>query len=104
MIFPDGLQPVLLDGDILHYRCSTPEEYRQVERRHAALHSLRLSREMSSISPLTPFMKAAGAFLGCYLSKGAILDGPEGRAISREQYRSTFMAYNLARRALKKAQ
>ncbi len=27
VMFPDTLRPQLVDGDILHYRCSTPEEY-----------------------------------------------------------------------------
>lgn len=27
VIFRDNISPVLLDGDILHYRCETPGEY-----------------------------------------------------------------------------
>lgn len=103
VIFPDSLRPEMLDGDILHYRCSTPEEYRQVQTRHAAISGKMLSTHLSAVSPVTPFIKAASAFIGCYIGKGAILDGPEGRAISREQYRSTLFAYNMARRTLKKS-
>lgn len=103
VIFPDSLRPEMIDGDILHYRCSTPEEYRQVQTRHAAITGKVLTARNDSISAITPYIKGIAAFLDCYLNKGAILDGPEGRAISREQYRSTFLAYNLARRALKKS-
>lgn len=102
VIFPDSLRPEMLDGDILHYRCTTPEEYRQVQTRHAAITGKVISAKSDSISPVTPYIKGVGAFLGCYIGKGAILDGHEGRAISREQYRSAFLAYNIARRTLKK--
>ncbi len=103
VIFPDSLRPSMLDGDILHYRCATAEEFRQVQTRHAAIRGHVLTARLETISPVTPFLKAASAFLNCYISKGAFLDGPEGRAICREQYRSTYMAYNLARRSMKKS-
>lgn len=103
VIFPDTLRPEPIDGDILHYRCSTLEEFRKVQNRHAEINGRVLSARHSSISTLTPYIKAASAFLECYISKGAILDGPEGRAISREQFRTTCLAYKIARRELKKA-
>lgn len=102
VIFPDTLRPEMIDGDILHYRCSTPEEYRQVQTRHAAITGKVLSAHLESVPAITPYIKGIKAFLDCYINKGAILDGAEGRAISREQYRSTFIAYNMARRTLKK--
>lgn len=102
VIFPDTLNPQPLDGDILHYRCSTPEEYRAVQRRHAAIESRDITSKHDSIRFYTPFIKGAEAFLGMYLVNGAILDGPEGRAISRERFRSTYMAYNMARRSRRK--
>jgi hypothetical protein len=104
VIFPDSLKPVLLDGDILHYRCSTPDEYRKVQNRHAALSSDIIKARCSSVPFFTPYIKGVKAFLECYISKGAILDGPEGRAISRESYRTAYMAYDLARRSLRKKQ
>lgn len=104
VIFPDSLKPVLLDGDILHYRCSTPDEYRKVQNRHAALSSDIIKARRSAVPFFTPYIKGVKAFLECYISKGAILDGPEGRAISRESYRTAYMAYDLARRSLRKKQ
>ncbi|WP_303328783.1 hypothetical protein, partial [uncultured Muribaculum sp.] len=104
VIFPDSLKPVLLDGDILHYRCSTPDEYRKVQNRHAALSSGIIKARRNSVPFFTPYIKGVKAFLECYISKGAILDGPEGRAISRESYRTAYMAYDLARRSLRKKQ
>lgn len=102
VIFPKTLVPELLDGDILHYRCSTPEEYRNVQRRHAAFASRDISSNNASIHFYTPFIKGAEAFLDMYLANGAILDGREGRAISREHFRTAYIAYNMARRSLRK--
>ena len=102
VIFPPTLTPEPLDGDILHYRCSTPEEYRIVQKRHAAIASRDILSSRESIHFYTPLFKGTGAFLDMYLFNGAILDGHEGRAISREQFRSAYMAYNIARRARNK--
>ena len=102
VVFPDTLTPQQLDGDILHYRCSTPEEYSNVQRRHAAVAAYDIKARNARINFLTPFIKGAEAFFDMYLGHGAILDGREGRAISRERFRSTYMAYNLARRSHRK--
>ncbi len=98
VIFPGTLNPEPLDGDILHYRCSTTEEYRNVQRRHAALASRDIASAGQTIRFYTPFIKGAEAFFEMYLLNGAILDGREGRSISLEQFRSAYMAYRMARR------
>lgn len=102
VIFPATLHPEPIDGDILHYRCSTPQEYRTVQRRHAALASRDITSSRESVRFYTPLIKGAEAFLDMYLLNGAILDGREGRAISREQFRSAYIAYNMARRSRRK--
>ena len=95
VIFPEALCPETLEGDILHYRCTTPQEYKAVELRHAAL----ASRSIEGRVPFyAPFIKGAQAFLRMYLGCGAIFDGREGREISRVSYLSTYTAYNIARR------
>ncbi|MDE7397131.1 MAG: glycosyltransferase family 2 protein [Muribaculum sp.] len=95
---PEGLNPYLLDGDILHYRCNTPQEYLAVELRHAALNSARLVRNNSNISVLTPFLEGVRAFFNMFVSNGGMLDGNVGRNISIAAYKSAYTSYNLARR------
>lgn len=102
VIFPDTLRPEPVDGDILHYRCSTPGEYRRKERRHAGIKARVIATQNDRIGALTPFFKGIGAFVGCFIGDGAIFDGPEGRAICRERFNSTMMAYRMARRQLRR--
>ena len=101
VIFPDTLRPEKVDGDILHYRCSTPDEYRRVQRRHAGIRARVIATQCDSVGSLTPFLKGLNAFLKCYIGEGGILDGHEGRAISCERFASTMTAYRLARRSLR---
>ena len=98
VIFRDQVVPVQLDGDLLHYRCDTLEEYMATERQHAALYGRELAGRKDEISSIAPYIAAVKAFFNTYIGKRAILDGAEGRAISRESYRSTLMAYKVARR------
>lgn len=96
--FPQGLHPQLVDGDILHYRCITPQEYVSVELRHAALNSARLVRSKRHIGILTPAIKALRSFFRMYLTNGGILDSQVGWDISRVAYKATYTSYSLARR------
>lgn len=98
VIFRDQVRPVQLDGDLLHYRCDTLDEYSSTERRHATLRGREIANALHSISPITPYIAAVKAFLNTYFGQNAILDGAEGRAIALESYRSTLLAYQIARR------
>lgn len=102
VIFPDTLRPARVDGDILHYRCSTPEEYCRTERLHAGITAKVIAAQGHHIGPITPIVKGLEAFVSCFLRQGGILDGPEGRAICRERFNSTLSAYRMARRILNK--
>lgn len=97
VIFADTLNPVPLDGDLLHYRCNNAEEYRRTQHRHSVIEANILVAKNKCTSPVKGFFKAVGNFLDCYIAKRGILDGPEGRAISGENYHSTILAYRVAR-------
>lgn len=97
VIFSDTLHAEPLDGDLLHYRCNTPEEYRRIQRRHSVIEAEVLVAKKQNTSAIRGFFKAIGKFMDCYIRKGGIFDGPEGRAISREHYYSTILAYKVAR-------
>lgn len=102
VVFPDSVRPSLIDGDILHYRCDTPEDYHRTQALQAALRGRVIAANSDAVSPLAPIVHGLHDFLGCFIGRGAILDGPEGRAISKECFRSAMISYRLARRMLNK--
>lgn len=97
VIFRDNVRPKLLDGDILHYRCDTPGEYRATERKHAEYLAARIADENAPIGVLTPTLQGIKNFLSCFIGQGGILDGIAGRDICIERYRSARAAYRSAR-------
>lgn len=101
VIFRDNVRPQLLDGDILHYRCDTPAEFRDTERKHAAYLAGKIAAEKKSIGPITPLIEGVRSFLQCFIGEGGILDGIAGRDISIERYRSAHTAYKSARNILR---
>lgn len=102
VIFRDSVRPQRLDGDLLHYRCDTIEEYETTERRHAALRGRVLAASCNNIFPGTATINALKAFMKTYFGQGAMLDGAEGRAIAIESYRSTLLSYKLASRLIER--
>ncbi|MBQ8773080.1 MAG: glycosyltransferase family 2 protein [Muribaculaceae bacterium] len=100
VIFPDSLRPSPIDGDILHYRCSTAEEFRNTETRHAGIRSRVIAAQSDRIYPIVPYLKGISAFIECYIGQRGFLNGRPGKAISVEKYRSTVLAYRMARRQL----
>lgn len=101
VIFRDSVRPSLVEGDILHYRCRTPAEYRDTMMAQADLKARVIAAGRQSVSPLTPRLRALRSFLSIYLRHGGILDGPIGLAISKSQARATCRAYSAARKLLK---
>lgn len=98
VIFRDSVRPQPVDGDILHYRCTTPEEYSLTMTHQADLRSRVLAATAgSSIGPLTPVLKAMGAWWSTWVRRGGWLDGKEGRIIAGEEFRRTRRAYSGAR-------
>lgn len=102
VIFPDTLQPYPLEGDILHYRCSSSQGYRRTLASHARIAARVLAARNSSISIFTAHWEALKSFMKMYFSLGGIFEGSPGRKISGEQYRATLLSYRLARKTLKK--
>lgn len=102
VIFRDSVRPQLIDGDLLHYRCDTIEEYEATERRHAALRGRVLATSMERVAPVTPVVQAIKSFITTYVGRRAMLDGREGRAIAMENYRSTLLSYKLASRLIER--
>ncbi len=101
VVFPGTLRPEPVDGDILHYRCVTPKEYHDKVIDHARIGAKVLATTRRSVGPAVPVLKGLKSWFECYILRGGIFDGPEGRAISREEYLSTVTAYRLARKLLK---
>ncbi len=100
VIFRDSVRPEMVDGDILHYRCDSPEQYHAVEEHHAELRSHVIAAHATGVPPLKPVFAGIGAFLECYIGQGGILDGAPGRAISVERFRCARLSYALARKEI----
>lgn len=97
VIFRDSVRPELVDGDILHHRCESREQYEAVMKSHAAIKAKVLAAKDENIGILTPFIKAAKALWSTYIAKGGIFEGHAGRQISFLDYQSELMAYKTAR-------
>lgn len=98
VIFPGTLRPEKIAGSLLHYRCTTAEEYRRKEERYATINSRILITEGRRSTVLTPYIKAALAFLRVYVRQKGFLDGPQGRQISRVAAHSAYATYRLVMR------
>lgn len=97
VIFRDSVRPELIDGDILHYRCDSKEQYEEVSRRHAAMKARVLSVRDKKIGFLSPFMHGVKAFWKTYVKEGGIFEGNVGREIAAAHYRSELLAYSAAK-------
>ena len=95
--FRDDIAPEPVDGDILHYRCTTPEEFDATEEAHARIDGEHIAVSGQRVSALTPLLQGIKAFLGCYIGQGGWMDGPMGRAISKRRFTSALHSYRLAR-------
>ena len=101
VIFRDNVMPVKLDGDILHYRCTTEDEFQQTERAHAALLAKSILETGKTPGVLTPYIQGIKSFIQCYIAQGGALDGLVGTAISKQKYHSTLLAWSTARKKSK---
>lgn len=101
VVFRENVEPHLIDGDILHYRCATIEEYLSTEMAHAEKNSRTLARKWGKISAMRPVIEGMRAFINTYLAEGGIMDSMVGLTISRIAFSATRRSYSLAR-SLKK--
>lgn len=97
VIFRDSVRPELLDGDILHYRCDTKEQYDDVVRHHAAIKGKVLAVTDGKIGLFSPLLHGIRSFWHTFITEGGILEGDVGRAISFAQYKSEMLAYSVAK-------
>ncbi len=97
VIFRDSVNPEPIHGDLLHYQCVTPEEYRDTQTRHALIKSRVLAVSNPGIGAITPFIRGISAFADMYLRRGGWMDGSVGRNISCEHFRAVRNAYRMAR-------
>ena len=98
VIFRDSVKPCLLDGDILHYRCDTPEQFTRLMESHASIKARVLAAGNEDIGALTPLIKGVKAFWEIYVGRGGMFEGSVGRRIAREEYRAEHSVYLAARR------
>ncbi|MCM1162988.1 MAG: glycosyltransferase family 2 protein [Muribaculaceae bacterium] len=98
VIFRDSVRPEPVDGDILHYRCDTREQYQAVTRSHATIKARVLAASPESISPLAPLLHGLKAWWKTFITEGGILEGNPGREIAAESYRSEYLAYSAAKK------
>lgn len=102
VIFRDSVRPELVDGDILHHRCDSCEQYRKVTVSHAAMKAKVLAAKDESIGVLTPMIHGVKALWRSFITNGGIFEGKVGREISFQAYRSEILAYTTARRLKRK--
>lgn len=98
MIFRDSVCPEPVPGDILHFRCDTPEAYAVKERHHALMMAQALGQHRQSIGMWRPTLEGLRAFVACYFGRSGIADGLTGLAISAERFRCARLAWSTARR------
>lgn len=98
VIFRDNVEPEVLEGDILHYRCGTPEEYDEREEAHSRLEAARILSTGRKVSMFEPYLAAAKAYLRCMIIEGGWMDGIAGKAIGRRRALSALRSYGAARR------
>lgn len=96
--FRDDVTPELLDGQILHYRCATPDEYLHRCLKQAELKAREMAESAEPLSALQALTASLGVFFSTYVSQGGFLDGDVGLAISRRNYLACRHAYQTALR------
>jgi len=90
-----------LDGDLLHYTCTTIDEHKNKEKKYARINSDIIASKGKKISFLTPYIKGAFRFFKTYIIKLGILDGYYGFVISKTLAGSSYQKYSWARKQLK---
>lgn len=96
--FRDNVKPQLIDGDLLHNRCTTADEYLLRCMKQAELTAGHIAATGRRISSLTPVIHGLRSFANTYLRLGGILDGRVGLAISSRNYIAARHSLRAARR------
>jgi len=101
VVFPGSLRPQLIEGDILHYRCSTAQEYHNKVMGHAHIGARVIASTRSNVPSFLPIIKGIKSWFETYVIRGGFLDGRVGIAIAGEEFHSTRAAYSEAKEILK---
>lgn len=101
LIYPGGVNPEMLGGDMYHYRCDRIEEYERKELRNAEIRGRVMAAAGIDAPAPMRWLRAAAAYLGCQLRDGAVFEGRLGRRISATRFRATYVAYTAAARIIK---
>lgn len=99
--YPDSVNPARLPGSIHHYRCADIDEFVRKENRIAALRAKVIAAANSSISPLTPSLRAGLEYIKSHICDLAWLDGSIGHTIAGRRCKTTYEAYRMARHLIK---
>lgn len=100
---PGSVMPVLVEGDLNHYRCNDAAELEFKELRNARMRGRMLAAAGISAPRAMQLLRAASDYLRCQLRQGAIFDGETGRMIARARFKATLEAYRTAREITLKA-
>ncbi len=101
VIFPDTLHPFPLEGDILHFRCSSAEEFREKLSSHALIAAKGFAAKGKCKSLVGSWLSAVKAYFHIYLTLKGILEGKAGHRISKEHYRAELLSHKLSRQLVK---
>lgn len=103
VIFRDSINPELIEGDLLHYRCESPQQYDEKLNAQAKIQGNEIARSHENIGPFAPFFKGLESFFDIYITQKGFLDGSIGLAIARHNYLTNKKAYSIARKKIKSA-
>lgn len=101
LTYPGGVSPVLIPGDMYHYRCSDYDELDYKELRNAEIRGRVMAAAGISAAAPMRLLRAVASFVECQLRDGAIFDGEAGRRISRARFLATMAAYRTSYKLVK---
>lgn len=99
VIFPDTVTPFQVDGEIVHHRCATPEEYRNKLFLQAEIAAPAIAVKYPAIHPLKPSWRWLMCYLKTLIAEGGLLEGGVGRKIASIQAGAERHKWARARRA-----
>lgn len=103
VMFPDTLRPALIDGELIHYRCTGADDHLSKELRHADLRALMIANRCANINTAEPLWHALGAFVYSYFLHSGYRHGAPGWHIARTAFLAQKRAWTTARKILKES-
>lgn len=97
VMFPDTLHPCLLEGDLIHHRCSDAADLMEKELGHSRLRALMIANRCAGINSAEPLWHAIGAFVYSYFLHNGYRQGKAGWHIARTAFIAQKRAWEGAR-------